>query len=360
MSDDVVERVTENHEYPDFNPAFVPVRVDDDTLHIRAGPWSGPIFTIRDVEHDRELTRLVDLLDGQTHVEDVLAAFDEDQRPEVARVLEGLYDQDVLFDRGERADDRSWPYMELKHSFHDKNRERLEAKDLLVVDAGGMGTMVAEDLLEMGVGEVQYLAPDDDSPPVGTLADHDRFRTVDADLETAVAAANFAVYTADDANTSLLDDLNRTAFEHDVPWVPAQIQGFDAIVGPAIYPGETPCYECFRDRKQSNVQNVEGYRAYERGLDERDDLSTLTTPAVERLVAGYLALDLTHLLAYGTGFTAGRVFTVDTLEMEMEANDVLKMPRCDVCGTSQGADYQRFITMDDVVEASDRMSDGGS
>ncbi|MFC7081170.1 TOMM precursor leader peptide-binding protein [Halorussus caseinilyticus] len=360
MSKQLVESLKEDHEYPEFNPSFVPVKVDDDTVHIRAGPWSGPIFTIRDVDEDESITHLVDVVDGQTHIEDVFAEFEEDQRGEVAKILEGLYDQDILHDREEHADDESWPHLSLKYTFHDQNRDRLESKSLLVVDCSGMGRQVAGDLLEMGLGEVRFHEPFDTDIDTRRLEEYDGFSRTDAEIESVIEDVDFAVYTADDPHPSLLDAVNRAAYETDTPWIPAQIHGFDAMIGPAVYPDETACYECFTERTLSNIQNIEGYQAYRRGIDQNESLSTMTLPSVERMVAGYLALDLTHLLAYGTGYTAGRVFTINTLELEMESNDVLKMPRCDVCGKSRGTDYQRYVTMDDVVEASDRMKDGGA
>lgn len=359
MSEPTIESLKEAHEYPELNPAFVPVQVDEDTIHIRAGPWSGPIVTIRDVDEDSEVTKLIELLDGQTHIEDLFDSFEPDQQGEIAKILEGLYQKDILHDRDEHADDKSWPHMSLKYTFSDRNRDRLESKEPLVIDCSGLGKQVAEDLLEMGVGGIRYLEPRDTDIDTRLLESDDRFVKLDTDVETAISEANFAVYTADEAHPSLLDDVNRAAHEHDTPWLPAQIQGFDALIGPAIYPGKTACYECFKDRKQSNMKKLSGYRAYEKSMED-EDLSTLTLPAVERMVAGYVTLDLTHLLGYGTGYTSGRVFNINTLEMEIETNDVLRIPRCDVCGTSKGADYQRFISMDDVVEASNRMSDGGS
>lgn len=356
MSESIVETLTEDHEYPKFNPSFVPVKVDENTIHIRSGPWSGPIFTIRDVDRDGSVTEMVDLLDGHHHVEDVLGAFEPDQREEIAQILRGLYDNNIVHDRGEHDGDSAWPHMSLQYRFQNQNRERLESKELLVVDCCGMGLQVAEDLLEMGLGGVRFLEPFDSADiDTSSLRSEERFTEVETELESAIESVDFAVYTADEPHPSLLDAINSAAFESDTPWIPAQIHGFDGIVGPAVYPGETACYECFQHRMQANVRGSKGYQAYRQQMDEDDSLATLTLPSASRLVSGYLALDVTHLLAYGTGYTSGRVLTVDTLDLSMEANDVLRMPRCDVCGKSRGSDYQRYVTMDDIVEASDRM-----
>jgi hypothetical protein len=74
-----------------------------------------------------------------------------------------------------------------------------------------------------------------------------------------------------------------------------------------------------------------------------------------------LSLDLLHLLAYGVGYTAERVVTMNAIDLSMETNRVLKLPRCPVCGKQPGDDQARFVGLEDMVAAEEfgNPTDGG-
>ncbi|MGM0604302.1 MAG: TOMM precursor leader peptide-binding protein [Halobacteriota archaeon] len=343
MTDDT--RTLDSHCMPAFNPAFVPVQVDDDTLHVRGGPWSGPALTIRDTDSEGLLGRLLDSIDGSTTVQTILSTFEERHRDEIRSVLDRLADHDIV--RAETDTDPVWPHMALKYRFQHTERDRLADKSVLVVACDDMGRSIAADLLEMGVGSIALTQPHGRWYPL----EDDRLTYHDApDLRALIAAVDLVVYTADRMR-SLVAELNELAIDTQTPLLPVQIHGFDGIVGPTVFPGETACYECFRERTMANVAGQAGFEAYRTSLESDDRLSTATLPAFSRLLSGFAAMELLHLLAYGTGYTAGRVVTIDSLELSMDANDVLTVPRCDCCGVAPGSDVQRFVSMDDVVRA---------
>lgn len=136
-----------------------------------------------------------------------------------------------------------------------------------------------------------------------------------------------------------------------------QIRGFDGIIGPAIFPGETACYECFHERMLSNIPNIGGYRALEYEKEE-NSLATASLPMFSRAVAGYLSLDVLYLLSYGIGYTSGRVVTVNSLDLSTEVNEVLKLPRCDACGRDSRVDASRFVSLEDMVKGARLQSVG--
>lgn len=356
---ELVEEFTEDLEYPVFNPTLVPTQVDENTIHIRAGPWSGPILTIRDTEHDDTITRLVDLVDGETHVKEILHVFPDDQTDEVAQALDSLRQQNVIYDRPEHEGDDVYPHLALQSRFRRTERERLESQQVLVVTLGEMGAMVAEDLLAMGVGEVALHRPTNDPEGEPDVAQNDDLSLVDdIDLRNAIEAADFVAYTADRRHSELVADINEIAHETTTPWVSAHVFGFDGVVGPAVFPGETACYRCFEERMLSNVANVEGYSNYRDAISEEEDLAAVGLPSLSRAIAGYLSLDLLHLISYGVGYTAGRIVRFDSMDLSIEINDVLKLPRCEVCGKTAGDDNARLVKLDDLVEA-DRIETAG-
>lgn len=352
-SDGPLAELREKLTYPTFHPSTIPVQVDPNTVHIRSGPWGGPVFTVRDTDEDDAITDVLERIDGRTHVDDITEGMSESECEEIARALAALYDSNVVYDAEEAEDDELYPHLLMKQRFQERERRRLDDQSVLLVNAGRIGPQVGEDLLSYGVGEVGFVQPvDAHAVEAPQLANDERATTYDAEsLESAVKHHDFLVYTANRMFPELETEVNELTQATNTPWVTGQILGFDGLVGPAIFPGETACFECFRSRTYSNVKNPRGYDEYCETLADDDHLATASLPGFSRMIAGLLSLDLLHLLSYGVGYTSGRVVTVDANTLEMEENEVLKLPRCEACGREPGVDVGRFLTLDDMVEA---------
>ncbi|NUE01227.1 TOMM precursor leader peptide-binding protein [Halorubraceae archaeon YAN] len=335
-------------ETPTFNPAVTAVQVDNNTLHVRSGPWGGPAITIRDTDGDGLLGQLLDRIDGDRTVAEVCERFESAQQMEIKQLLSSLTESNVLTTE---SPTETQSHLALKYQFQQNERERLGEKSVLIVACDRMGRSIATDLLEMGVGSIDVTQPyTDPIDNTATIEDDRLTYHDDPALLPLIESADLVVYTAS-RQRPLISDLNELAVETDTPLLPVQIHGFDGIVGPAVFPNETACYTCFVERTRANVVDPDGYEAYRSTLDADNRLSTASLPAFSRMLAGFAAMELLHLLAYGTGYTAGRVVTIDSLELSMEANDVLTLPRCECCGVPAGADVQRFVSMEDVVHA---------
>lgn len=352
-SESPLATLREKLSYPTYHPSVIPVQVNANTVHIRSGPWGGPVFTVRDTEEDDVITDILERIDGETHIDDIIEDVPESEREEVVRAFKSLDQNNIVYDAADAEDDDLYPHLLMKQRFQERDRQRLDQQSVLLVNAGRIGPQVGEDLLSYGVGEIGLLQPIDahavDAP---RLTDDDRVDTYDLEsLESAVKHHDFVVYTATRMFPELEARINEATQETNTPWTTGQILGFDGLVGPAIFPGETACFECFRSRMYSNLKNPRGYDEYCQMLEDDDHLATASLPGFSRLVAGTLSLDLLHLLSYGVGYTAGRVVTVDGNTLEMEENEVLKLPRCEACGREPGVDVGRFLTLDDMVEA---------
>lgn len=347
--DEPARRLADELSHPELAPAFVPVRVDANTVHIRAGPWSGPIVTLRDDDEENEVARLIELLDGETHIEEIVESFAPEQRREVVGVIEALADKGIVRQSEAGSEAPLGPRVPLREQYRRRERRRVDDMDVLVVDGGEMGSMIVPDLLSAGVGTVSYLEHRGGGEALGELGSRERVvHLEDSDaLEAGIEAADFVVYAADRPVPELVDRVNRTAHRTGTPWTAGQVYGYDGIVGPSVIPGETACYECFIERALGNVPSPDRYLEYLDHLSEREGLASVSRRPLSRVVAGYLALDAVHLLAYGVGFTTEQAIRIDGLDLSYEANDVLKLPKCDVCGPEAGPDVTRFLGLED-------------
>lgn len=344
---DVERRLT----YPQLNPAFVVVRVDQQTLHIRAGPWTGPAVTITEVEADGDKAeQLFELFDGDTHVRDVLDKFPDDEAA-IVSLMDRLADRNVLYDASEVSGNYGTPQFLPTPRFRDKQRQQLSETRALVVSTGRIGRQVASDLAESGVGVVSYARPlSDDTSNWTRLEQEEALQPVAASrLESAVERADTFLYAADREYPAVGEELSRLAHETKTPWMLAQRRGFDGLVGPTIFPGETGCYRCLERRLLASLDD-EMYAPFRQSLDDTNR-KPVGLPSYARTIAGYATTDFLNLLAYGQSFTTGRLLAVDFFDLSVTVNDVLRLPRCPVCGKDPGADRSRFLSTEDLVAA---------
>ncbi|NEU57123.1 TOMM precursor leader peptide-binding protein [Halorussus sp. MSC15.2] len=337
-------------EYPKIDASLVPVRLSPDDVHFRSGPWSGTVFDLSDDDREGTLADLVAMLDGTNTVDEILDAFGDDA-DEVAEVLYLLQDEDVIY-AGEGAIGREGVrgYLSATDQYSGDELAHLDAATVALVGSGRTATYLARDAVEMGVGDVRFRSLHGSSIPED-LADAPEVSTLESgELRDALAAADYAVYAADRPDPDATDRLNRLAHETETPLLLGQVAGMDGVVGPTILPGETACYECFRQRRYANVDAPEGYRAYEEVVADAPGAPGPNLPGFGRIVAGCLGLELVNQLVSGVGFTVGRVVHYDFSNLSVGADDVLRMPRCPVCGkSSDDIDHSRHVSVEDMV-----------
>lgn len=360
MTDSPADKLNDIISYPMLNPAFVAVQVDENSLHLRTGPWSGPIYTISDKDEENSITRLPELLDGETHVDRILEEFEKNQQQEIAEFLVNMVANNVILEANDVQAQSGFPRIALQQHFSTENEKRFQSVELSIINSGGVGHQIARDLLSMGIGGVRFLNIADNPIEDSNLKDYDRFtESNSANMTEYINNAEFLVYTAEAVSPANIEKINQITHDTGTPWSIIRTAGFDGVIGPTIFPGETACYSCFHERMRANVPDIEGFDAYHKHRDDQVDQSTIRHHPLARLVAGYATLDLINLLAYGQGFTVGRVITFNSLDLSVEANDVLKLPRCDTCGKTRGDDVRRFIDHPAMKQAREHLADTG-
>jgi bacteriocin biosynthesis cyclodehydratase domain-containing protein len=334
-----IERLERDVPEPNIHPSFTPVEVTPDEVQFRVGPWSGPVYTIQDDDGDGEVRRLVRSLDGSTPVRDIVDGFEGETRRQVVSILSALDRKGVLApgrngdrgaddpesDDGDGRDDAT-RYGTVRASLSEEDFAAARQRDVAVVGGAATADLVAENLRGMDL-DPATVAPDE--------------RGV---LPEVVASADLLVCALDRPRPGLLADVNRRADDAGTTWLVGQIHGLDGLVGPTVVPGETACYECFRERILANVE----FRTDAYAEEYPANATAMDLPALAQIVAGYLTLDVFHLLVGNAGFTAGSVLHFDFFDFGVESNEVLKRPRCEVCGRDRDAP-QRYVTVEQLL-----------
>lgn len=345
-----LEALREAVEYPVFNPTMVPVQIDEDTLHIRGGPWNGPVLTLTDHEEEEVIVRIVDLIDGETHIDDILGSFRHENKGEVARALGELVDKGAIHDAAEYERDEHYHHTPLKpFASVDGFTTDIAVESAAVVATSGLGRHLASDMQTMDLESVTVA-----DPVGGAEIDAGAVSRTDEPIETVVANHDFVVYATERPYPEIEERINEAAHVEDTPWIPVQRIGYDGLVGPTVFPGVTACYECFKSRTLSNVVSWKNYQAYRDAYRNGDvDAETETLPEFNRMLAGMAAMDLRHLFEYGVGYTAGRVVATSSIDLNMHADRVLKQPRCDVCGPDETEQSAPFVNLENFVQTND-------
>jgi ribosomal protein S12 methylthiotransferase accessory factor len=132
-----------------------------------------------------------------------------------------------------------------------------------------------------------------------------------------------------------LQSVARFAQAASVPSISAHLDGAEAVLGPAVVPGETACWECCRLRRLACSDHPEIEHALHAALLDRRPIAHTAAylPPMPAILGHTLALAVVDLLASpGAHPLRGRILVQDLLRMESEVHAVIPMPRCEVCG----------------------------
>jgi molybdopterin-synthase adenylyltransferase len=320
--------------------------------------------------------RVVPLLDGSRSLEEIQASTADVFRPgDLADCLTLLAGQGIVVEGGERGgdDELRAPQLNLFRELAPgaDPQGRLAAATVALIGLGGAGQAVATALAAAGVGELRCLDPlpvthaDVYYAPflgrdavgagraaraaalVGAAAPDTRVTASaaelaeEADVAAAIAGADYVACCLDAAQSNLIFKLNRACLAAGIPWISCALAGPELVVGPAVSPGRSACYLCYRMRTVACAGDPQDAFAYERYLDrQRSDGSGQRENLVfAASIAGNLvALEVMKAL---TGLAepslVGRLWTLRLTDLVTERHSVLRMPGCPACSeTARG------------------------
>jgi ribosomal protein S12 methylthiotransferase accessory factor len=172
-------------------------------------------------------------------------------------------------------------------------------------------------------------------------------------VRDVICEADCAVGTFDRAFGAAHHWINAACLETGTPALYCDVQGVRAQVGPMVFPGETPCYMCWRMRRLATFDNFAEAMAYESAMDKARAPQADRRPVFPPLVgwaASVATAELAKiLLGIGVPQTTGRVLELDALESAMREHRFLHRPDCPSCRGRLQA-----VRRGDAGEAKDR------
>ncbi|WP_437478930.1 TOMM precursor leader peptide-binding protein [Sorangium sp. So ce1014] len=245
--------------------------------------------------------------------------------------------------------------------------EKLARSRVLVVGLEPWGAVAATELASAGVGALHVLddrevTADDLGPFTEGDLGEDRAASLSVALSrlapgcavtpgTLIAEAGRPLALEDTRWDLILacvpgDDLlvlqgvARFAHEASVVSLSAHLEGLEAVIGPAVVPGHTACWDCCRLRRLATSAQPEADHALQASLlagrpGRRARTYLAPVPALLGHAVALAALDL--LVTRVASPLAGRFLVQDLIDLEASFHAVLQMPWCPVCGGAESA-----------------------
>ena len=172
------------------------------------------------------------------------------------------------------------------------------------------------------------------------------------ELDAVFSQSEMVIVDAFSANPQLMEEINSVALANNKPWLLVQgVYEQAGHVGPLFYGNETGCYQCFRDRLRSNMQNLESYDRYENWLREGNQFSKsglMLSDSFGFHIASIVASEIEKFfLEYDVPQSYGFLLEVNALNYNVNAHRLYKVPFCSSCNTD--FEYRRAPWLDPVT-----------
>lgn len=351
------------------------VLISDDEVLVQFGTRSYPSELLRDTDLTGILGKIIGrLLQGPAKVVELLSGLRKEDLAEAYNLIDDLTQRGIL------TDVHSSPVEQYLH-YTFSGESTLADRSVSLLGAGPIGTQMAHSLLQHGIGRISLLddrradrlwytflpfgpehVGDDGTPAHVVLRDrllasgHAGVESLDGQLdaagvEAAVVRSDFIVVAFEQPHLGLAHLVNRYCIRERKPWMLATIDGNFGLVGPLFLPIHTACYNDYRVLAHAAIPSPQMARKYRQHILRRGVSSFFPgLPAYTEIVAGYASLAIVHFLLRDTSFVLGRVLMIDFDRMLIDVEDVLKLPRCPVCGAEKST-YQPPFSVDVVTRS---------
>ena len=144
------------------------------------------------------------------------------------------------------------------------------------------------------------------------------------------------VVTSDFGGLELMREWNEFCVKFGIHFLPVVLQDMVGYLGPLVMPGETPCFECLWARQNSHMTDPASQRGTE-GAAFYGQLVSGYLPPMASVLGDIAAMELVKFYSGALpGSKVGKLIEVDLMKPALATRNVLKVPRCRVCGPLTG------------------------
>jgi len=316
--------------------------------------------------------RVLPLLDGSRRLADLVAELPEVAPEALVARLKELTDSRILRTTveptvGSRGAALADPLQALLEALgvSDARAQRLRSVHIAVFGLETCGAWIADGLVRLGVGRLTLVDPFPCDPASWRLLPHteslaagvprqdwlrgelSKFgsatelhvgpeRALDkADVLAQAADAHLLIGCFDRAFSAAHHWINVASFERGIPAVYCDVRGHRVVVGPMVFPHETPCYLCWRMRSVACADDFDEEMAHEQHLDRLRRPAGAQRPVLPALLpyaTGLVVTEIVKILcAVGTPALTAKILEFDALSGRTTSHSVVFRPDCPVC-----------------------------
>lgn len=341
----------------------------DDECHIKQHVWGESEVKIADPEKKGWVRLFFSKIDGKTPVQQMLELVPEHREQQMLKLLASLEKRYLLGaeDQAElQQHAESWWQHLLGQRKPDQRvvLDTLKEARLLILGAGVVGSRVAFNLSQLGIGHItvmdsRHISTEDrwvhhcyaqarigepraqelagilnawqDKGQVTGLACSELERELY--LQEHLAQYDIILVCEDVYDHSLIEAVNQLALLRQKRWSLLFIDGWHVYIGPTFIPSQTGCSSCF-------LMSREDYHSIQLTARSKESfLHIRPSPLLADTAVGLFTLDIPNLLGKmprrienEASLTLGRQLHFDMRTYDASFVRVLKKPTCEVCG----------------------------
>ena len=263
-------------------------------------------------------------------------------------ILEGLTSAGMLTTEEQRklSNEISMSLLGDYRYFAREDLKRSEGRKLLLITDNSYSKNMAKLLIEEMEVNIE----------VASEEVYEKFR--DADLTTNIDALNTLTQMEELSNIvssyegillcfkrpelSTIRNINRVAIKREIPVVCSFIDGPFITTFNANYP-KTGCVECFEQRTLTRLEDHVSYYEFEKFkfATETKDMNKGIIPVLN-IITNLVISEGFILSNYGTSKFENRVLNIYVPTLEIQVQDLLRVPYCPACGNISKAKFQEL------------------
>lgn len=147
----------------------------------------------------------------------------------------------------------------------------------------------------------------------------------------------------------LLRNLNRLLLKLSIPYTVCLIDGpFLSVMTIKGY--ETGCFECYEARVMARLESMSAYKNYVEktsGKLKKSDLTSLSP--ILSMISSLGLFEAFLINTIHKAKLAGRIFNIYLPLMEVQVQDLLRVPFCSACGHIAKAEYDEMYTSSEKI-----------
>jgi len=343
-----------------INPHLRIIFTSSDEILVKHSARSPFSRVIRDEGQTKLIGRLLRSLSGPATMATLIKAMDisEEQTDSAIELAQYLVDEKVLIN----------PEFDVVQLYLDTiigASNTLAEQSVALIGCGFLGKRFAQQLLELGVGNLTLIDDRKVSEPkiearlfginsknlkkgkayTECVKNHLDLFGLDTKiscasgledeekLKKAFGAHDLVVVVWECLSSKFFHTVNKVSIDTNKPWLLVHTDGSEAYVGTFFIPGESACYSEYEVQCEASALGVKDeYLTYKESLDQiKLDSAPLVLPCYMDMAAATAATAVMHFMCNDESFLVGRCVRHDFERLTVDYEEVLRLPRCPAC-----------------------------